>query len=131
MQSEDIDARIRSLCLKLPHSSESFPPRGHAFSVGGKTFAVIEDYNGHHSLAVKGAIPGAELFPDEDRFFVTPLVGRRGWISLILDRGELDWREIAALLELSYRQVASRRALKALEAWVESRPPLHGEAQPI
>jgi len=42
------------------------------------------------------------------RFAPSPHHGGRGWLALRLDRGDLDWDEIAELLESAYRQVAPR-----------------------
>jgi predicted DNA-binding protein (MmcQ/YjbR family) len=45
------------------------------------------------------------------RFFVPPYVSHHGWVGVWLDI-ELDWDEIADLVEESYRMTASKR-LKA------------------
>ena len=45
---------------------------------------------------------------DPARFFRPPYVGHRGWLGVYLDV-EVDWAELAKMLEGAYRQVAPRR----------------------
>ncbi len=40
--------------------------------------------------------------------FVPPYVGPKGWIGMTLDR-KVDWQEVAALVERSYRLIAPKR----------------------
>ena len=42
------------------------------------------------------------------RFFVPPYVGPSGWVGIYLD-GEVDWAEVADLLEDSWRLVAPKK----------------------
>lgn len=46
---------------------------------------------------------------DPERFFIPPYVGRHGWVGMRLDRGGIDWEEIAALVTESYRLIAPKR----------------------
>jgi YjbR len=58
------------------------------------------------------AAPGenAELVAsDPVRFYLPSYVGPKGWVSLRLDLGEVDWGEAAELVLDSYRLVAPRR----------------------
>ncbi|HET6325763.1 MAG TPA: hypothetical protein VFG04_13885 [Planctomycetaceae bacterium] len=57
----------------------------------------------------------------DERFFAAPYAARFGWVCLRADIS-LDWREVAELVRGSYRQVALKRMLAALEA--------NGPAQP-
>jgi predicted DNA-binding protein (MmcQ/YjbR family) len=56
---------------------------------------------------------------DPERFFRPPYVGHRGWLGVYLDR-EVDWDELAAMIERAYRQVAPRRLVAQLESRIES-----------
>ncbi len=47
-----------------------------------------------------------------DRFFVPPYVGPSGWIGVRLDR-RVSWREVAELVEESWRLIAPKRAVAA------------------
>jgi hypothetical protein len=42
--------------------------------------------------------------------------GPYGWRATDLDRDDLDWTEVAELVETSFRLVANRRQLAALDA---------------
>jgi hypothetical protein len=44
------------------------------------------------------------------RFFRPPYVGHRGWLGVYLDV-EVDWGEVAIIVERAYRRVAPKRLL--------------------
>jgi hypothetical protein len=46
---------------------------------------------------------------------VPPYFGPSGWVSLDLTAAPVDWGEIAEFMDTSYRQVALKRMLKALD----------------
>lgn len=49
-------------------------------------------------------------------FFVPPYVGGKGWIGVRLDVADLDWDEIAEIVDDAYRQVAPKRLVAELDA---------------
>ena len=49
-----------------------------------------------------------------DRFFVPPYVGPSGWVGVWLD-GNVDWSELAGLLEDGYRMIAPKKLLALLK----------------
>ena len=49
------------------------------------------------------------------RFYAPPYWGPSGWLSLDFEARRVDWDEVAELVESSYRQVALKRMLKALD----------------
>ena len=51
-----------------------------------------------------------------ERFAVPPYVGHRGWIAIFLD-GDVDWDELADLVEESYRMTAPKRLAARLDAY--------------
>ena len=51
---------------------------------------------------------------DPARYFVPPYVGHRGWVGVWLD-GAVDWREVAELVEESYRMTAPKRLVAGLD----------------
>jgi hypothetical protein len=56
-----------------------------------------------------------ELVESEpDRFFRPPYVGVRGWLGVYLDVADLDWDEIAAIVEDAYRTVAPAKLVAVL-----------------
>jgi hypothetical protein len=122
---ERVVGRVRKLCLAFPESSERLSHGEPTFFVGakaakgGKVFTMFA--GNHHDDGIVGvwlpAAPGAqELLIDANpkRFFRPPYVGPSGWVGVRLDVGP-DWDELAELIEESYRLVAPKRALTALE----------------
>ena len=113
--------RPRALCLALPEVNERASHGAPTFFVRDKkTFLTYMD--NHHAdgrLAVWCAAPDgvqAALVREEpNRFFVPPYVGWRGWLGVRLDR-DLDWDEIAGIVEDAYRAVAPKRLIAALDA---------------
>jgi predicted DNA-binding protein (MmcQ/YjbR family) len=101
--------RIRQISLALPESSETITFGNPAFQIAQKTYCVLEEYKGELSLAVKvGRERQARLLKDS-RFYRTPYVGRFGWVSLRIHAAPVDWTEVQALIEDSYRLIAPRR----------------------
>jgi hypothetical protein len=86
--------------------------------VAGKIFvlhAVNHHGDGRTAFWCK-AREGAQLAltsSDPERYFVPPYVGRYGWIGVRLDR-PVDWLEVKALIEDSYRLTAPRRLIRSL-----------------
>jgi predicted DNA-binding protein (MmcQ/YjbR family) len=88
--------------------------------VRGKVFAYFLD--NHHgdgivSVCVKSArgenVDRARL--DPDRFYLPAYIGPRGWFGMRLDRGRVPWREVAELVEQSYRLTAPKALTKKLD----------------
>ena len=90
-----------------------------AWFVQGKQFATTADHHHDDRLAVWCAAPmGLQemlVGADPRRFFTPPYVGHRGWLGVYLDV-EVDWDELASIIERAYRQVASKRLLAELDA---------------
>ena len=113
-REEALLASLRAACLALPGVEERV-------NHGMPTFAVVRRTafcNLHHPAGDRPtlwfkAAPGTqtELVDQEpDRFFVPPYVGPRGWVGLRLDV-DLDWNEVAAVVEDAWRLVATKSHL--------------------
>ena len=106
--------RIRKLCLALPETSERLSHGAPTFFVREKKsfLTVWHNHHGDGRFALICAAPeGLQAMlveADPERFFVPPYVGHRGWLGLRLDR-ELDWDEIAGIVEDAYLEVALER----------------------
>lgn len=109
-------AEVRDVCLALPESVEVEAWGRPTFRAGKKIFAVFEGDDDHpYAVIFK---PEAEERPallGDERFYSPRYWGPGGWLGLDLTRAEVDWREVAELLETSYRQVALKRMLKTLD----------------
>lgn len=110
---------LRELCLALPEAVEDATGVGSpSFKVAGKMFvlhAVNHHGDGKTAFWCKGR-EGAQLAltsSDPERYFVPPYVGRYGWIGVRLDR-PVDWLEVEALIEDSYRLTAPARFVRSL-----------------
>ena len=113
-QNEVTLARLRSLCLSLPETSET-PSWGHPnFKAGKKTFVAFERVKGRASIAFRLEPDHVERLLQRKQFFATPY-GRGLWASVWAD-GPIDWRAVQNLVDRSYRVVALKRMLTALDA---------------
>jgi hypothetical protein len=118
MPRNDPLQRLREICLALPEATEK-PQRRPTFQVRAKTFVMfMDDHHGDGRVAIWcKAPPGAQgvlVGADPVRFFVPPYVGHSGWIGVRLDV-ELDWDEVADLVEQSYRMTAPKRLWALLD----------------
>lgn len=111
---EEILNQLRAICLALPESSEQGGVGNPSFKVRDKIFAMQHGVDGRPSMWCKAPAGAQEVLVEAnpDRFFVPPYVGHHGWVGAWLDV-ELDWDEIADLIEESYRMTAPKR-LRAL-----------------
>jgi hypothetical protein len=109
--------RLRVVCLAFPEAVESGGVGDPSFKVRDKIFAMQHRMDGRPSLWVKAPDGVQEMLVGAvpDRFFRPPYVGHRGWVGLRLD-GELDWDELADLVEESYRMTAPKRLSVQIES---------------
>jgi hypothetical protein len=112
-------ARLRRICMALPEVTEKIA-WGESTWRAGKIFAQLDT---HHHRAKHVAVwlparPGVqeELVEDDpEHFFRPPYVGHKGWIGVRIDM-KPDWKVVASLVADAYREVASPRLLKLLDA---------------
>ena len=113
-------ARVRAICMAFPETIERLSHGAPTFFAGGKkTFVMfLDDHHGDGRLAIWcSAPPGVQaLLVDEEpeRFFVPPYVGPRGWVGVRLDV-DVDWDEVAGIVEDGFREVATKRLLALLD----------------
>ncbi len=115
--------RVRELCLAFPEADERVSHGRPTFRVA-KQFAVYgggqKSADGHlrHDHALLFIADPAEVMAldQDDRFFVPAYYGPAGWRATDLDREDVDWAEVAELVDASYRMVANKRQLTALDA---------------
>jgi predicted DNA-binding protein (MmcQ/YjbR family) len=121
------DRRLRLLsavCLALPETERTncgahadFRVRGKIFAYflrnhggDGVTAACFKTRLGEHVEHVKQA---------PERFYLPHFIGRRGWLGVRLDQGEINWDEIKALVAVSYN-LAAPRTLRAPSVTAEN-----------
>ena len=101
--------RVRKLCGRLPDSTETVSFGHPTFQISGKTFAVFEQYKGEFGLALKVEKELQQIFLKDPRFYLTPYIGKHGWVTLRMETKPLDWKEIGEMLRGSYRLIAPKR----------------------
>ena len=87
--------------------------------MAGKIFAIFAIFAGVATRPL-GMIfkpdPEDRLALLEDpRFYVPPYYGPSGWLALDFQAAEVDWDEVGELVDASYRQIALKRMLLALD----------------
>jgi len=110
--------RIRPIALALPgvveKRSHGSPTFFTADGRKGRTFASVHDerewFEGRLCLWAAGPKELQEtLIADgPERFFAPPYVGPRGWLGLRLDLPNIDWDEVAGIVEDSYAFIVER-----------------------
>ena len=112
--------RLREICLALPETTERPSHGAPTFFVRDKkTFVMfMDDHHGDGRLAIWCAAPegvqGSLVDEEPERFFVPPYVGHRGWVGVRLDI-DVDWDEVAGIVEDGYRLVAPKRLVAELD----------------
>jgi phosphoribosylglycinamide formyltransferase-1 len=113
-------ARLTKICLALPEAARRDCGSHSAFLVRKRIFAYF--LNDHHSDGIVSvackALPGdnvALAAAQPARFYLPPYIGPRGWIALRLDRGKVDWDEVAELVNGSFRLIAPPRLVKLVK----------------
>lgn len=118
----EAEDRLRAICARLPEVTERVSHGALTFFVRSKrTVAYLtDDHHGDGMLAlVCAAPPGAQeslVAEDPSRWSRPPYVGHRGWIGLRLDGWDVDWDEVADVVEEAYRIVAPVTLVRRLDA---------------
>lgn len=119
MAQNDRRERVTAICDALPSAQHEHRGDHTIYRVRGKVFAYF--LNDHHgdgivSVCVKAArgehLDRARLEPE--RFYLPAYIGPRGWFGMRLDRGRVRWREVAEVVEQSYRLTAPKTLVQKL-----------------
>lgn len=114
MDESDLLALLRQVCLGFPEVRETVKWGHPTFETGKKMFAVLDRYEGRPCIAFRANPERLETLLADRRFFEAPYAARHGWICMHTDR-PIDRREVEELLRDSYRIVARKRNLAALD----------------
>jgi hypothetical protein len=121
-------AKIRTLCLSLPGTVEK-ASWGHPNWAVGSIYAAFEDYDGRPSLCALASKEEQSLLVLDDRLFVPPRVGARGWVGVWLDKRPA-WSLVAALLRAAHgRATAAPRARSRTASRSRSRAQAHAQSR--
>lgn len=116
-------AEVRRIALGFPEAVEKVS-HGRPGFFAGKMFAM---YGGStkesgamtgvpHCVIVKVEDSDRAALRDDPRFFLPAYLGASGWLGLDFTRAVVDWTEVRELIDASYRLVAPRRLVRALDA---------------
>lgn len=117
--SDDPLERLRAICLALPEATEKEAWGAPTFRVRDKMFAMfLDNHHGDDRVAIWCKAPpevqGMLVSADARRFFVPPYVGHKGWVGVRLDL-DVDWDEVAGIVEDGYRMSAPKRLIALLD----------------
>jgi hypothetical protein len=91
------------------------------FRARAKVFAYF--LNNHHGDGIVSVCFKTEMGAHIDMaarepeiYYLPAYIGPRGWAGLRLDRGRIEWRLVTAHVGLSYRLVAPKTLVRALDA---------------
>jgi predicted DNA-binding protein (MmcQ/YjbR family) len=98
-------AKIRKLCLSLPGTVEK-SSWGHPNWAAGRIYAAFEQYGGRPSLCALASREEQSLLVLDDRLFVPPYVGSKGWVGVWLDKRPA-WSLVAALLRAAHEKATA------------------------
>jgi hypothetical protein len=108
--------RVRALCLRYPEAIEVEVWGRPTFRAGKKIFVTLgSSMERPHAIVFKPESEERLAQLEDPMFFVPPYFGAVGWMAIDVDAPDTDWSLIAELIDTSYRQVALKRMLAALD----------------
>ena len=115
-EDDPIVDRVRGICAEYPEFAEKMAWGRPTFRAGAKLFVVMgSSMDRPHTMVFKPDPDERPAFLEDDRFFVPPYFGLGGWLGIDLEHIDTDWAFVAELIDESYRQIALKRQLAALE----------------
>ncbi|MGD7708072.1 MmcQ/YjbR family DNA-binding protein [Microlunatus sp. Y2014] len=116
-------AKLRDICLAFPQSAEK-ASHGHPNFYTRKVFAVFggvvkgdhdSDRYAQSVLVLPDAGEREALLADTDRYFHPAYYGPSGWVGYDFRAGDVDWDEVAELVDTSYRNTALITLVRELD----------------
>ena len=109
-------ADVRKVFLDLPEAVEVEAWGRPTFRAGKKIFGVFGGTEERPwSLIFRPDTDERAALLEDERFYSPPYFGPSGWLALDLEAGPVDWDELRELADTSYRHVALKRMLRALD----------------
>jgi len=107
---------LRERALAFPEAVE-VEAWGRPTFRAGKIFALFSGTEDRpYGVIFKPDADDRHALLEDDRFYSPPYCGPGGWLTLDFEAAPVDWDEVGELLDASYRQIALKRQLKALDA---------------
>lgn len=119
-EDDPLLARARAVCLALPEAVEKESHGRPTFFAGKRVFAQFGiEGEGDTRLLVRPDDSDREALLEHPRASVPPYYGPSGWLAFecraLPGHPDVDWVELAELVEDSYRRVALVRMVRALD----------------
>jgi predicted DNA-binding protein (MmcQ/YjbR family) len=120
-----VDARhplveqVRAIALRFPDAVETTAWGRPTFRTGAtrKIFVFVgATMEQPFTIVIKPDPLDAPALRQDSRFWSPPYWGPSGWLAIAIDAPETDWQELTELIDSSYRQVALKRQITALDA---------------
>lgn len=113
-RAKAILAELEELCLGLPETSAALQFGSPVFKAGKKSFCGAHRHGGRLRLEFRVDAERQATLTFDERYSIPRYIGRHGWIALDVE-DHIDWDEVHALALASYRRVALKRMLHALD----------------
>ena len=123
MGQSELDA-VRNIALALPEVNERLSHGAPCFFIRNKRRLCYYHDNhrgdGRVSMWVPVGLGALEemVAAEPERFFKPPTSAAgtfKNWLGVFLDTSELDWREIAGMLEETFRRAAPKKLINKLD----------------
>jgi len=108
------ERRLSKICLALPEASMERSGSHATFRVRKKVFAYFLD--NHHGDGIVSVCVKTQLGENRDlaranpkTFYLPAYIGARGWLGYRIDRGSIDWKDVARFVKSSYCQIAPKK----------------------
>lgn len=115
-------AELRAIALALPGAHEKVSHGRPGFFVtkmfamyGGSSRETGEMVSVPHCVLIKVDASDRPALDADDRFFRPAYLGPAGWLGLDLTLADVDWDEVSELVDASFRLVAPKRMIAALD----------------
>ncbi|HEV8443057.1 MAG TPA: MmcQ/YjbR family DNA-binding protein [Steroidobacteraceae bacterium] len=109
-------ALMRKICAALPEVNEGSQMGSLTWRAGKRTFFMLYDYGKGLAAQFWVGIERQGPLEMDPRLSIPPYMGHKGWMALDLTKGTLHAAELRGFAVESYRHLASRRAVTALDA---------------
>ncbi len=109
-------AEVRKVFLAFPEAVEVEAWGRPTFRAGKKIFGVFSGIEERPwGVIFKPDIDERAALLEDERIYTPPYFGPSGWLALDLGAADVVWDEVRELADGSYRQVALKRMLRALD----------------
>lgn len=108
-------SELREICLSFPEATE-VEAWGRPTFRAGKIFCLFSGIEARpFGMIIKPDADDRLALVEDERFYAPPYYGPSGWLALDFEAAPVDWGEVRELVDASYRQIALKRQLKALD----------------